>query len=92
MAIDGVGGKQHTDIKMHDKKSLGIQENSKEALIFNEIDESDGVKDGKLSDFQLFKYNVRTTLAEEREKQIAEAKERTEKANARYEKAKVSKK
>ena len=49
MAIDGVGGKQHTGIEKYDMESLGIQENSKEASIFNKIDESDGVRDGELS-------------------------------------------
>ena len=69
MAIDGVGGKQHTDIEKRDMVSLGIQENSKEASIFNKIDEADGVRDGELSVLQLFLYKCRTDVAEVRGQQ-----------------------
>lgn len=50
--------------------SLNIEQGTKEVSIFNELDESDGKKDGYLTETQYFSYQKEVTLAKLKEQEL----------------------
>ena len=63
MASENVGGIQPIKGNKYTMENLGIKEGSKEASIFNMIDESDGVKNGYLTENQYLFYQQKVALA-----------------------------